>query len=362
MLSSGGQGPRLSSCCSPVWQSASMWHLKLSQPSGHLWCCPATHCAIGSLLQVLLWDCQCFHQGSPATTSSHFLLCLIPFPRLPEKLPPAHHGCTVFTGLTCFVGSCTTPAVRCCRTSRDAELFRLASDDGSKDLRRSFSLASGAAAEDLVIFTLPPGQQDAAAALLAVCKRTTGDELQIAFQDGEQLQVGTAAGSPAVPKRSCTQLPRTCTAAAGQHASRGARHSGLTSLVSRSMDSWALVCSAMVLRANVHLPEAAVLAGLAHLARWPAVQDLLLPLVVDLRRTNMLSHAVHRYIESVTIEAKQSIRSATFIVWGLSGQFGVCAVRAPALVSCTGPCDWYLVALGSVCSCIQRGPFALPAT
>eukprot|EP00891_Asterochloris_glomerata_P002136 jgi/Astpho2/2136/Aster-x1055 len=111
------------------------------------------------------------------------------------------------------------------RTSRDAELFRLTSDDGSKDLRRSFSLASGAAAEDLVIFTLPPGQQDAAAALLAVCKRTTADELQIAFQDGEQLQ------------------------------------------------------------------------------------DLLLPLVVDLRRTDMLSHAVHRYIESVTIEAKHSIRT-----------------------------------------------------
>ena len=96
-----------------------------------------------------------------------------------------------------------------CRTS-DAELFRLTSEDGSRDLRRSFSLASGAATEDLVVFTLPPGQQDAAAALLAVCKQTTVDELQITFQDGEQLQVGTldaAAGCwPAFSKRCCVDL------------------------------------------------------------------------------------------------------------------------------------------------------------
>ena len=114
-------------------------------------------------------------------------------------------------GCTCCLESCTALAFACCRTSRDAELFRLTSDDGSKDLRRSFSLASGAAAEDLVIFTLPPGQQDAAAALLAVCKRATADELQIAFQDGEQLQVGmldaAAGSSPAFLKRCCTKVP-----------------------------------------------------------------------------------------------------------------------------------------------------------
>ena len=68
-----------------------------------------------------------------------------------------------------------------------------------------------------------------------------------------------------------------------------------------------------------------------------AVQDLLLPLVVDLRRTDMLSHAVHRYVEAVTIEAKQSIRSATLLDLGLSGQSGSVTMQAPALVSCTGP-------------------------
>ncbi len=72
-----------------------------------------------------------------------------------------------------------------------------------------------------------------------------------------------------------------------------------------------------------------MLATLAHLARWPTVQDLLLPLVVDLRRTDMLSHAVHRYIESVTIEAKHSIRSATLSLLGRLGQPGSFAVPLP---------------------------------
>ena len=129
-----------------------------------------------------------------------------------------------------------------------------------------------------------------------------------------------------------------CTAAAGQHA------------LLRSQPLWTdlfcpdastagrnqLVCSTNLLCAHLHLLKAAVLAGLADLARWPAVQDLLLPLVVDLRRTNMLSHAVHHYIESVTVEAKQSIRSATLCVAALSGQSGSFSMQAPALVNWTG--------------------------
>ena len=250
----------------------------------------------------------------------------------------------------------------CCRTSRDAELFRLTSDDGSKNLRRSFSLATGAAADDLVIFTLPAGQQDAAAALLAVCKRTTADELQISFQDGEQLQVGTLDAAaecwPAFLKRCCTKVPfdkySTCRSACLL------RSQPLwTCSVSSCINNW--VQKACLLRnllcTRVHLCEAAVLTGLAHLACWPAVQDLLLPLVVDLRRTNMLSHAVHRYIESVTTEAKQSIRSATLLVVGLSCGSVRAVWELCNAGSCLGQLHWPLELVADcLVQCLQLHP------